>query len=285
MSVYNYETLKNHANHEVEIVTYGPSSKEILNIALECNECNETLVSFDDDGDEEAIGETKCDYWALRAHLNHRLICGVDLSDNVVSVDCLDCIEKVLKFTNDESPASINKGRVSETVEYLKELYQENVLSLDEIVEPITISEIPIKNLSIIELIQAYAITIGEIEEDKLLYKYEDGDTINMANMGFTDNKESEQFYIRTKDTLPFVCPACNAVSGCSDQALKEEKIKCPNCAIHYDLSESQMIHCHCCGKICIHKRGGIKKDILTCSVCKSWFKEVVDDGPEMTTP
>jgi hypothetical protein len=40
-----FEQLKDHIGHEIVIVGYGQS--EILNVAIECEDCGEVLVSLD----------------------------------------------------------------------------------------------------------------------------------------------------------------------------------------------------------------------------------------------
>lgn len=42
MTVTNYNELKNHAGHAVEIVVYGDEA----GVALECLDCNEVLLDF-----------------------------------------------------------------------------------------------------------------------------------------------------------------------------------------------------------------------------------------------
>lgn len=48
MSVYNFETLRDHMGHNIEVALYGDQ-----NIAIECVTCNEVLIDFDSDPDEE----------------------------------------------------------------------------------------------------------------------------------------------------------------------------------------------------------------------------------------
>lgn len=52
MAVHDYKSLKAHLGHSVQVVTYGvfglPYS---ANAAIECTDCNEVLVDFDNDED------------------------------------------------------------------------------------------------------------------------------------------------------------------------------------------------------------------------------------------
>ena len=40
----DYETLLEHVGHKIEVVTYG---ELFLNVAIECETCNQVLLSFD----------------------------------------------------------------------------------------------------------------------------------------------------------------------------------------------------------------------------------------------
>lgn len=42
MTITNYNELRNHAGHAVEIVVYGDEA----GVALECLDCNEVLLDF-----------------------------------------------------------------------------------------------------------------------------------------------------------------------------------------------------------------------------------------------
>lgn len=48
MSVSNYEELAAHVGHAIECVTYGDA-----NAAVECEDCGEVLLDFDDGGDPD----------------------------------------------------------------------------------------------------------------------------------------------------------------------------------------------------------------------------------------
>ena len=45
MSVGSFEELVTHKGLKIECVTYG--KKEVVNAAIECEDCNEVLLSFD----------------------------------------------------------------------------------------------------------------------------------------------------------------------------------------------------------------------------------------------
>ena len=50
MGCHNFEDLKAHIGHKVACVCYrkeGKSENPIVNVAVECETCNEVLVDFD----------------------------------------------------------------------------------------------------------------------------------------------------------------------------------------------------------------------------------------------
>lgn len=53
MSVYNFEELCHHVGHKIVCVLYGLKDKKTgkcknpANVAVECETCNEVLMSFD----------------------------------------------------------------------------------------------------------------------------------------------------------------------------------------------------------------------------------------------
>lgn len=49
MSAFNYEELKRHVGHNIVCVSYGNGE----NVAVECETCNEVLLDYDQDNDEE----------------------------------------------------------------------------------------------------------------------------------------------------------------------------------------------------------------------------------------
>ena len=51
MSV-DFKTLLAHRGHEIEITTYGVGDT-VFNVSLECLDCNEVLLDFDNEGLEE----------------------------------------------------------------------------------------------------------------------------------------------------------------------------------------------------------------------------------------
>lgn len=55
MSVHNYTTLREHLGHHVVVVEYGDG----INVAIECEDCNEVLLDYDYDGEYvEDLDET-----------------------------------------------------------------------------------------------------------------------------------------------------------------------------------------------------------------------------------
>lgn len=50
MSVSSFKDLKHHVGHEVEVVTYGDPP---VNVAIECLDCNEVLLDFDREEDDD----------------------------------------------------------------------------------------------------------------------------------------------------------------------------------------------------------------------------------------
>lgn len=49
MSVHNYKSLRAHAGHKIVCVVYGDED----NVAIECEDCNEVLLDFDNKPDYE----------------------------------------------------------------------------------------------------------------------------------------------------------------------------------------------------------------------------------------
>ena len=47
MGANNYEELRRHIGHKVEVVCYGVDGEEPDNVAIECEDCNEVLLDFD----------------------------------------------------------------------------------------------------------------------------------------------------------------------------------------------------------------------------------------------
>lgn len=47
MAVHGYEELKSHVGHQIVCVTYGDPEKP-ANVAVECETCNEVLLSYDE---------------------------------------------------------------------------------------------------------------------------------------------------------------------------------------------------------------------------------------------
>ena len=49
MSAYSYQELREHIGHAVVVVEYGNG----VNVAIECEDCCEVLLDFDEDEDED----------------------------------------------------------------------------------------------------------------------------------------------------------------------------------------------------------------------------------------
>ena len=45
MSVFTYDELKHHIGHHIECIGYGQN--DIANVAIECTDCNEVLLDYD----------------------------------------------------------------------------------------------------------------------------------------------------------------------------------------------------------------------------------------------
>ena len=50
MSVNNYKELHKHKGHNIMCVSYG---NDEINISLECKDCNEVLIDFNKDDEED----------------------------------------------------------------------------------------------------------------------------------------------------------------------------------------------------------------------------------------
>lgn len=51
MGAWNFEQLKQHIGHKIVCVGYG--REETVNVAIECEDCNEVLFDFDKDEEDE----------------------------------------------------------------------------------------------------------------------------------------------------------------------------------------------------------------------------------------
>lgn len=47
MSAYDYNSLRKHIGHSIVCVCYGKENQAPLNVALECEICDEVLLDFD----------------------------------------------------------------------------------------------------------------------------------------------------------------------------------------------------------------------------------------------
>lgn len=54
MSEMDYESLKAHLGHRVVVVSYGNS--DVWNVAVECENCNEVLLDYDNPEIEKHYG-------------------------------------------------------------------------------------------------------------------------------------------------------------------------------------------------------------------------------------
>ncbi len=52
MGAHNYEELKRHIGHDIVCTYYGPDAEDPVNVAIECEECNEVLLDYDREEDE-----------------------------------------------------------------------------------------------------------------------------------------------------------------------------------------------------------------------------------------
>lgn len=55
MSVYNYKELREHLGHNVTVAMYGDD----VNVSIECEDCNEVLVSYDNEEETTSPEESK----------------------------------------------------------------------------------------------------------------------------------------------------------------------------------------------------------------------------------
>jgi hypothetical protein len=51
MSAQNYSDLYAHYGHPVVIARYTDNVGDVSNVAIECEECNEVLLDFDNEGE------------------------------------------------------------------------------------------------------------------------------------------------------------------------------------------------------------------------------------------
>jgi hypothetical protein len=47
MSAYNFDSLLEHQGHEIVINTYENEQQEVINVAIECLDCNTVLLDYD----------------------------------------------------------------------------------------------------------------------------------------------------------------------------------------------------------------------------------------------
>lgn len=53
MKNYMYEKLRPHIGHNITCVYYGKKNEDPVDICIECEDCNEVLISAEDFGEEE----------------------------------------------------------------------------------------------------------------------------------------------------------------------------------------------------------------------------------------
>lgn len=53
MKNYMYEKLRPHIGHNITCVHYGKKNEGPVDICIECEDCNEVLISAEDFGEEE----------------------------------------------------------------------------------------------------------------------------------------------------------------------------------------------------------------------------------------
>ena len=57
MGVYSFDALKAHVGHKIVCVEYkGEDATQVDNVAVECEDCNEVLIDYDSDEDDEEEG-------------------------------------------------------------------------------------------------------------------------------------------------------------------------------------------------------------------------------------
>ncbi len=52
MSSWNYTELKRHIGHDIVCVPYGEADNPV-NVAVECETCNEVILDYDQEGNDD----------------------------------------------------------------------------------------------------------------------------------------------------------------------------------------------------------------------------------------
>lgn len=52
MSAFNFETLLAHVGHKIEVISYG-KGEVVFIVAIACESCNEILLEYDNEEDDE----------------------------------------------------------------------------------------------------------------------------------------------------------------------------------------------------------------------------------------
>lgn len=55
MSAWNYTELRRHIGHHIVCVGYGNPEENPANVAVECEDCNEVILDYDDDTEKEEV--------------------------------------------------------------------------------------------------------------------------------------------------------------------------------------------------------------------------------------
>ena len=79
MGAHNFNDLVSHVGHDIVCVTYNSENKPV-NVAIECEECNEVLLDFD-----------------IEEHYNQAR---VEIEDDYVAI--FDCNGEIVRWIDDE---------------------------------------------------------------------------------------------------------------------------------------------------------------------------------------
>ena len=92
--IYTQDDLRNHIGHKIVCVRYGQG--EVLNVALECEDCNVVLVDFDN-GDTiskelaDDAGKTIAHIW----HVNDIMLRARERHVNLSDQQCLEILQLI----------------------------------------------------------------------------------------------------------------------------------------------------------------------------------------------
>ena len=65
MGVFDFNSLHAHAGHRISCVEYGNKDTGCVNVAIECEDCNEVLVDFNKPDDEKYVPLSPKDFLAV----------------------------------------------------------------------------------------------------------------------------------------------------------------------------------------------------------------------------